>query len=101
MALTVPGMAGAAATPAPATAGTHMVTASALAGAVRPASAVTAARSATARAAAPAASCAEPACSLAYHGGPVQHSPHVYLLFWGQCRCLSSANYRELAAVGA
>ena len=84
MALTVPGMAGAAATPATATAATHMATASSLAGAVRPANAVTAARPATAQApAAPAASCAEPACSLAYHGGPVQHSPHVYLLFWG------------------
>ena len=84
MALTVPGMAGATATPATATAATHMATAATLAGAVRPASAVTAGRSASARAAAaPAASCGEPACNLGYHGGPVQHSPHVYLLFWG------------------
>lgn len=28
-------------------------------------------------------SCAEPNCPLVYHGGSVQHSPHVYLLFWG------------------
>jgi len=27
--------------------------------------------------------CAEPNCALAYNGGPVQHSPHVYLLLWG------------------
>jgi hypothetical protein len=30
-----------------------------------------------------AAACAEPNCNLVYNGGPVQHSPHVYLLFWG------------------
>jgi serine protease len=29
------------------------------------------------------ASCTEPNCNLKYNGGPVQHSPHVYLLFWG------------------
>ena len=29
------------------------------------------------------ASCAEPKCPLTYNGGPVQHSPHVYLLLWG------------------
>ena len=28
-------------------------------------------------------SCAEPACPLVYNGGQVQHSPHIYLLFWG------------------
>jgi hypothetical protein len=28
-------------------------------------------------------SCAEPACPLIYNGGQVQHSPHIYLLFWG------------------
>lgn len=29
------------------------------------------------------ASCTEPNCNLIYNGGRVQHSPHVYLLFWG------------------
>ena len=78
-------MAGAAATPAAATAATHMATASSLAGAVRPANAAAPPPDPPPRQAraAPAASCAEPACSLTYHGGPVQHSPHVYLLFWG------------------
>lgn len=27
--------------------------------------------------------CAEPNCDLSYQGGPVQHSPKVYLLLWG------------------
>ena len=27
--------------------------------------------------------CAEPYCPVAYKGGPVQHTPHVYLLLWG------------------
>jgi serine protease len=27
--------------------------------------------------------CAEPNCNLAYGGGTVQHTPHVYLLLWG------------------
>jgi serine protease len=27
--------------------------------------------------------CTEPNCPLVYGGGPVQHSPHVYLLLWG------------------
>lgn len=27
--------------------------------------------------------CTEPDCDLGYHGGPVQHSPRVYLLLWG------------------
>ncbi len=27
--------------------------------------------------------CTEPNCALQYNGGSVQHSPHVYLLFWG------------------
>ncbi|TVZ07171.1 hypothetical protein EAS64_07665 [Trebonia kvetii] len=84
LALTVPAMAGATASPAAATAATHMVTATSLGGAVRPVSAAApAARSGTAPASAAAASCAEPACNLTYHGGRVQHSPHVYLLFWG------------------
>jgi len=30
-----------------------------------------------------AASCTEPACPVAWQGGPVQHTPHVYLLLWG------------------
>jgi Ricin-type beta-trefoil lectin domain/Putative Ig domain len=30
-----------------------------------------------------AAGCTEPNCDLVYHGGPVQHSPHVYILLWG------------------
>jgi serine protease len=30
-----------------------------------------------------AAACTEPDCNLPYHGGPVQHTPHVYLVFWG------------------
>jgi ricin-type beta-trefoil lectin protein/putative Ig domain-containing protein len=36
---------------------------------------------ATANAAA--ATCTEPACPVAWQGGTVQHTPHVYLLFWG------------------
>src|SRR5690348_4872680 len=27
--------------------------------------------------------CAEPNCSVVYNAGPVQHTPHVYLLLWG------------------
>ena len=30
-----------------------------------------------------AAACTEPACPVAWQGGTVQHTPHVYLLFWG------------------
>jgi hypothetical protein len=30
-----------------------------------------------------AAKCREPECDVTYHGGPVQTSPAVYLLFWG------------------
>jgi hypothetical protein len=29
------------------------------------------------------ADCAEPNCPLVYNGGPVQHSPKIYLLLWG------------------
>lgn len=29
------------------------------------------------------ATCKEPNCNMTYHGGPVQHSPHVILDFWG------------------
>jgi hypothetical protein len=35
------------------------------------------------RAANAAASCTEPNCPVTWHGGPVQHTPHVYLLLWG------------------
>jgi hypothetical protein len=31
----------------------------------------------------PGASCSEPNCPLTYNGGPVQHSPHLYLLLCG------------------
>src|SRR5262249_17021976 len=34
-------------------------------------------------AAAAAAACIEPACNLTYQGGRVQHTPKVYLVFWG------------------
>jgi hypothetical protein len=27
--------------------------------------------------------CAEPNCPVTYHGGPVQHTPKVYVVFWG------------------
>lgn len=30
-----------------------------------------------------AATCTEPACPVAWQGGTVQYTPHVYLLFWG------------------
>lgn len=30
-----------------------------------------------------AAACTEPACNLVYNGGPVQHTPKVYVVFWG------------------
>ncbi len=29
------------------------------------------------------AACAEPNCKLAYNGGPVEHTVHIYLLLWG------------------
>jgi len=29
------------------------------------------------------AACTEPNCNLVWHGGPVEHTPKVYLLFWG------------------
>jgi Divergent InlB B-repeat domain len=45
-------------------------------------------------------SCAEPNCALVYHGGSVQHHPHVYVLFWGPTWSTdsgeqASANYLE------
>jgi len=30
-----------------------------------------------------AATCTEPACSMTWQGGLMQHTPHVYLVFWG------------------
>jgi hypothetical protein len=36
-----------------------------------------------ARVANAAASCTEPACPMTWQGGLVQHTPHVYLVFWG------------------
>jgi serine protease len=30
-----------------------------------------------------AATCTEPACSMTWHSGTVQHNPHVYLVLWG------------------
>jgi hypothetical protein len=44
------------------------------------------ARPAAARAATPgaqASNCTEPNCPLVYNGGPVQHNPRVYVVFWG------------------
>ena len=41
-------------------------------------------------------SCAEPDCDLTYGGGPVQHSPHVYLLLWGPDWTSSSTAYVDL-----
>lgn len=29
------------------------------------------------------AGCKEPNCNLSYHGGPVEHTPHIYVVFWG------------------
>jgi hypothetical protein len=63
-------------------------------------------------AAAPAASCTEPNCNMGYHGGPVQHSPRVYLVFWGpqwnsttnsaaqSAKKLVTSFYRGLGAAG-
>ena len=40
--------------------------------------------------------CTEPNCDLTYNGGPVQHSPHVYLLLWGPVWTASSPAYADL-----
>jgi Ricin-type beta-trefoil lectin domain/Putative Ig domain len=40
--------------------------------------------------------CAEPNCPLPYNGGPVQHTPHVYLLLWGPNWTLSDPSYADL-----
>ena len=54
------------------------------------------------------ASCTEPACPLLYNNGPVQLSPHVYLLLWGPSWStdpaqMASATYLEnfYAGLGA
>jgi hypothetical protein len=47
-------------------------------------------------AASAAAGCTEPACDLAYGGGPVQHTPHVYLLLWGPDWTTSSLAFADL-----
>ncbi len=44
------------------------------------------------------AACTEPDCDLSYGGGPVQHSPKVYLVLWGPSWSLSSPAYQYLAA---
>jgi hypothetical protein len=45
-------------------------------------------------------SCAEPNCAVSYQGGPVQHTPHVYLLLWGPnwqaCSPTCGADYAYL-----
>jgi hypothetical protein len=40
--------------------------------------------------------CTEPDCNLSYGGGPVQHSPHVYLLLWGPNWTNSNPAYADL-----
>ena len=42
--------------------------------------------------------CSEPNCDVAYGGGPVQHSPHVYLVLWGPNWSSSSPAFQYLAA---
>lgn len=43
-----------------------------------------------------AASCSEPNCNMSYHGGYVQHHPHVYLVFWGSKWNTRSTAYKLL-----
>lgn len=49
------------------------------------------------------ATCTEPNCPLTYGGGPVQHSPHVYLLLWGPkwqtCSPTCGADYDYLSSL--
>lgn len=40
--------------------------------------------------------CGEPSCPVAYNGGPVQLTPHVYLLLWGP-NWLADPNQRAVA----
>jgi Ricin-type beta-trefoil lectin domain/Putative Ig domain len=49
-------------------------------------------------AAQPAVTCTEPNCNVTYNGGPVQHSPHVYLVLWGPNWSNSSPAFQYLAA---
>ena len=51
--------------------------------ALAPASASTSTSTSTGHAAAAVSCGTEPDCNLPYGGGPVQHTPHVYLVFWG------------------
>jgi Ricin-type beta-trefoil lectin domain/Putative Ig domain len=44
------------------------------------------------------AACTEPDCDLPYGGGPVQHSPKVYLVLWGPNWTASSPAYLYLAS---
>jgi hypothetical protein len=44
------------------------------------------------------AGCKEPNCDMSYGGGPVQHSPHVYLLLWGPGWTSSSPAYSYLSS---
>jgi serine protease len=66
-----------------------------IAGVVRPIGARTLR---SARAAQAPAACSEPNCNLAYGGGPVQHSPLVYLVLWGPNWSSSSPAFQHLAA---
>jgi len=50
------------------------------------------------KAARAAVSCAEPDCGLVYNGGPVQHSPRIYLLLWGPKWTFSDPAYKILDA---
>jgi hypothetical protein len=48
------------------------------------------------RSGATASPCTEPECDLSFQGGPVQHSPHVYLLLWGPNWSNSDGDYADL-----
>jgi hypothetical protein len=50
------------------------------------------------RAAQPATTCVEPNCNVAYGGGPVQLTPHVYLVLWGPNWSNSSPVFQYLAS---
>jgi hypothetical protein len=40
--------------------------------------------------------CTEPACDMSWQGGPVQHSPHVYILLWGPNWTSSDPGYGDV-----
>jgi hypothetical protein len=42
--------------------------------------------------------CSEPECNVSYHGGPVVHSPRVYLVFWGPKWKTSGADYKYITS---